>query len=120
MEKKLSHFATQFPVHNPEEAASWYTEKLGFSIEFKWGDPNEYIVAKREDIVQIHFVRSELNKIQPRVIYIYCHDVNAVYEELSSNQIKQITSPQNHEYGMRDFKVHDPYGNRIVFGMGIN
>ena len=120
MKKKLSHFATQFPVHNPEEAAEWYNQKLGFSIEFKWGDPVDYVVTQREEAVSIHFVRSEVSEIQPRVIYIFCYDVDAVYNELSLKGIEKVSSPVNHEYGMRDFEVWDPFGNMIVFGMGIN
>ena len=120
MKKKLSHFATQFPVYDPETASEWYTEKLGFSIEFKWGDPVDYIVTQREDAVSIHFVRSDNSEIQPRIIYVFCFDVDAVYEELSSKGIEKITKPINHEYGMRDFEVRDPFGNMIVFGMGEN
>jgi catechol 2,3-dioxygenase-like lactoylglutathione lyase family enzyme len=120
MEKKLSHFATQFPVHNPLKAAIWYRDKLGFDITFKWGDPVDYVVTNREEVVSIHFVRCESESIESRVIYIFCYDVDAVYEELSSNEIEHITSPVNHEYGMRDFEVKDPDGNLIVFGKGIN
>ncbi|MBO6522582.1 MAG: VOC family protein [Balneolaceae bacterium] len=120
MKKKLSHFAAQFPVYDPEIAANWYMEKLGFDIIFKWGEPVDYIVTNREEAVSIHFIRSEAEKIEPRVIYVFCFDVDAVYEELSSNKIVHITKPINHEYKMRDFEVKDPYGNMIVFGMGIN
>lgn len=119
MKKKLSHFATQFPVHDPEKVAEWYRDKLGFDITFKWGDPVDYIVTNREEVVSIHFVREETAEIQPRVIYVFCYDVDAVYEELSSNGIEHITSLVNHEYGMKDFEVKDPYGNLIVFGMGV-
>ncbi len=119
MEKKLSHFAVQFPVQDPVEAGKWYENKLGFSIEFEWGDPVDYLVTQRENAVSIHFIRTEVKDVEPRTIYIFCYDVDAVYEELSSNENMELTAPFNHEYGMRDFEVRDPYGNLIVFGMGI-
>lgn len=120
MKKKLSHFASQFPVHDPEAAANWYAEKLGFDIIFKWGEPVDYIVINREEAVSIHFIRSESDKIEPRVIYIFCFDVDAMYKELSAKGIDRISKPINHEYKMRDFEVKDPYGNMIIFGMGID
>ncbi len=116
-EKNLSHFAVIFGVADPEEAATWYQEKLGFDVTFKWGDPVEYVVTNREESVSIHF--SKTDKKMNSSIYIFCYDVDAVYEELKARGVERMGIPENQDYKMRDFELKDPYGNQIVFGTGI-
>ena len=119
MSGRLSHFAAIFPCHDPEEVAEWYRDKLGFSITFKWEDPASYVVTHKDDAVSIHFSKSEKQNLQPCLISIFCYDVEAVYEELIENKIERISKPETRDYGMRDFDVIDPWGNRITYGMFV-
>ncbi len=116
MSTRLSHFAAIFPCYNPEEIAEWYRDKLGFEITFKWESPASYIVTHKDDAVSIHFSKTEKRNLQPCMISIFCYDVDAVYEELIKNSIETITTPEDQDYGMRDFDVTDPWGNRITYG----
>lgn len=54
------------------------------------------------------------------MLYIFCHDVDAMYDELKKNGIEQLSEPEDQDYGMRDFEVVDPWGNRITFGKRID
>lgn len=119
MSSKLSHFASIFPCHNPLEVAEWYHNKLGFEITFKWEDPPSYIVTHRDETVSIHFSKTDQQDLQPCMISIFCYDVDAVHEELSANNIAQISKPETQDYGMRDFDVVDLWGNRITYGMFV-
>lgn len=119
MKKKLSHYAVNFKVPDVEIAAEWYKEKLGFEIIFRWGDPVDYIVTNREEVVSIHFVKSGKEYIQKQSIYVFCFAVDEVYEELKEKEIATISPIADQEYGMRDFDVLDPYGNQITFGTGL-
>ncbi len=114
--KKISHFAAIFPSKDPESLANWYAEKLGFEITFKWGEPVDYIVTNREHAVSIHFVRSDTDQIQPRQLYIFCHNVDEIYTEFKSNGVDSMTEPVDADYKMRDFDLTDPDGNQITFG----
>ncbi len=119
MNKQLSHFAVQFPVSDIEYAINWYTKKLGFTCTFKWGEPIDYAVLKRDEAVSIHFTNEgEHANIEPRTIYIFCFDVDAFHSELKERGLKELYEPITHEYGMRDFDITDPFGHRIVFGAG--
>lgn len=119
MNKQFSHFAVQFPVSDIDHAIKWYTEKLGFSCTFKWGDPVDYAVLKRDEAVSIHLTNEGENKaIEHRTIYIFCFDVDSFHLELKERELKELNDPITHEYGMRDFTVIDPFGHRIVFGTG--
>lgn len=119
MSTKLSHFASIFPCHNPLETAQWYKDKLGFDITFKWEDPPSYVVTHKDDSISIHFSKTEKVDLQPCMISIFCYDVDAVHEELSENNIDRISAPETQDYGMREFDVFDPWGNRITYGMYV-
>lgn len=119
MKKKLSHYAVNFKVPDAEVAAEWYREKLGFEIIFKWGEPVNYVVTNREEVVSIHFVTSEKDPIQKQSIYVFCFVVDEVYEELKEKEIEKMSPIADQDYGMRDFDVFDPYGNQITFGTGL-
>lgn len=119
----LSHFAAIFPVVNPLKTAQWYRQNLGFEITFEWGEPVSYVVTKREEAVSIHFVE-KADDYKPsqchNTLYIFCHDVDAVYKEVKSKGVSIITTIQTHDYGMRDFDIIDPNGYAISFGMGVH
>lgn len=119
MSKNISHFAAIFPSNDPEALANWYAEKVGFEITFKWGEPIDYIVTNREHSISIHFVRSDSGAIQPRQLYVFCHDVDAIHSELLGNGVDSMEKPEDRDYRMRDFDLTDPDGNRITFGTGI-
>lgn len=120
MKSKLSHFAVVFPCHYPEAIAEWYQDNLGFEITFRWEDPPSYVVTNRDEIVSIHFSKTETIDLQPNLVYIFCHDVDGVFDDIKENNIENISAPTNTEYRMREFDVTDPWGNRITFGKGLD
>ncbi len=119
MIKNVSHFAAIFPSNDPERLANWYAENLGFEISFKWGEPVEYIVTNKEHAVSIHFVKSDAEDIQPRQLYIFCHDVDLIHSDFKSKGVQTMTEPVDTDYQMRDFDLTDPDGNQLTFGIGI-
>lgn len=120
-DNRLSHFAAQFPVHDVEKAMIWYRENLDFEILFEWGEPIDYAVLKRDDSVSIHLSRVDSSEeIHPRSIYIFCFNVNTVYETLKTKGVEGLGGICDQEYGMRDFDLYDPYGHRLSFGTGIH
>jgi uncharacterized glyoxalase superfamily protein PhnB len=118
MKKSISHFAAIFPCHDPDEIANWYRDKLGFTIGFRWEEPASYVVTHKDGNVSIHFSKTEKKDLQPNLLYIFCNDVDVVYSELKENGVEHIPKPEDQDYGMRDFEVVDPWGNRLTFGKG--
>lgn len=119
MKANISHFATIFPCHDPDEIANWYHKNLGFTISFRWEEPASYVVTHKREVVSIHFSKTDKENLQPCLLYIFCHDVEAMHAELKENGVEQLSEPEDHDYGMRDFDVVDPWDNRITFGTGI-
>ena len=50
--------------------------------------------------------------------YIRLSDVDAYHLELKGRNLA-VSEPQDRPYGMRDFEVVDPDGNRLAFGERI-
>ncbi len=116
-DKQLSHFAAVFPVENVDETISWYTEKLGFKVDFTWEDPITYAVMSR-DGVKIHFSKKE-DQFQPSSthtsLYIFVFNVDEIFEEFKAKSLVK-GNLTNAEYGMRDFDITDLNGFRLTFG----
>ena len=115
----LSHFAVVFAVSDVPAACAFYKDYLGFEVTFSWEDPPSYAVLKRDNAVQIHLSQSTQSPCG-HVTYVYTHDVDALYAEFLSRDTPGLTAPRDQAYGMRDFDVEDPFGNRLSFGMGID
>lgn len=47
--------------------------------------------------------------------YVQIRGVHAYFAELKERSLG-VSEPENRPYGMRDFKVVDPDGNRLCFG----
>lgn len=114
----FSHAAPILAVTNVLEAAEYYRDKLGFTIEFLWQDPPTYAVIRRGEGVSIHFTYHEVSK-RPTVIYIFVYDVDKVYEEYQSKGVNITVPIADRDYQMRDFELTDPWGNILAIGKGI-
>jgi len=122
LQKELfSHAATVLAVANVGESLDYYENKLGFKCNFKWNDPADYAVLKRGEI-SIHLTKSDSAEYISKnrtSIYIFVHDIDAVYREFSEKKISINTPIGNREYGMREFDVRDPDGYIMGFGKEI-
>ena len=118
----FSHAATILPCTDMEKCAKFYSEKLGFEITFQWGEPIDYIVLKRGEGVSIHLTKrsdQQTPSTSHVALYIFTHDVDALYEEYQKKDVSIHTPIETKEYGMRDFDVMDPEGHILAFGMGV-
>ncbi len=118
MPKLLSHHATIFSVPDIEQALSFYRDKLGFSVEFLWQDPPSYAVLQRDEAVKLHLSQSENTVSGHGMAYVFVHDIDALHEEFRKKGLPVGDAPIKADYGMRDFDLADPWGNRLTFGMG--
>ena len=122
-EKKLvSHAATVLHVADPKRSAEFYRDRLGFTITFEWGEPPQYIVTNRDDNVFVHFSKTaqESGGSNGAEIYIFAHDVDAIYEEFLANGVEITTPIGDRDYGMRDFDIRDLDGNMLSFAAHVS
>ena len=52
-------------------------------------------------------------------LYVYVDDVDAHHQRAKSASAKILEEPADQFYGMREFVICDPDGNRLLFGCNI-
>jgi predicted enzyme related to lactoylglutathione lyase len=112
---KTQGSATAFQISDLASSLKFYTQVLGFSERFRFG---EYAGVEHGE-VQIHLAGPTVpnkREIGQGSIYIFCDDVDAYYEEITAKGASAQAAPKDYDYGMRDFVITDPDGNLIAFG----
>lgn len=104
-------------VSDIDEAINYYTEKLGFSFNFKWGDPPEMAGVSLGNI-SIHLF---LGKPAANMgdVYFVVEDVDTLYAFHRDNGVDIFGPPSNKPYELRDYHLRDLYGNILGFGQYI-
>jgi uncharacterized glyoxalase superfamily protein PhnB len=102
------------PVAEIHGAIDFYVNKLGFTLEFTWGDPVD-MAGVNMDKVLVHLFQK---KTSPQVcsVYFLVEDADALFEFHQANGIEVLEPPQDKPYNMRDYHLSDPYGNILGFG----
>jgi predicted enzyme related to lactoylglutathione lyase len=107
--------ATTFHVADLTRALTFYTEVLGFTERFRFGD----YAGVEYQTVQIHLSgpgSSNKRQVGQGGIYIFCDGVDEYYEQVAARGAAIQAPPQDYEYGLRDFVVEDPDANLVTFG----
>lgn len=110
----FSHAATVLAAPSVMASRHFYRDQLGFEETFSWGDPVSYVVLRRGE-VSIHLTEAERSVSDATCLYVFVRDVDAYHAEITARGLEAET-PENREYGMRDFDLVDPGNNRITFG----
>ena len=108
-----------FAVANIDEALDFYCGRLGFETVWSFGDPLHRAGVAKQD-VEIH-LDAEPAGAPPGPSVVYCHmdDASAYFRELKANGVDFLFELEDRSWGMRDFRVEDPFGNRLGFASKI-
>lgn len=104
-----------FAVSDLAAAIEFYRSKLGFSIAWTWGTP-----ATRAG-VSLDGVEIQLDSAGagappgPSVVYCHMTGVESYYAACSARGVSFALELGERPWGMVDFRVVDPDGNRIGF-----
>jgi predicted enzyme related to lactoylglutathione lyase len=109
MSTRLMQIAPAFAVRDLDAMVEFYGNALGFEARYKSG---VYAVLSSDD-VQLHlYPERDGFKAGQSSAYIFVQNVDAVYEKAS--KLAKVVHPiADQEYGLRDFLMEDPEGNRI-------
>ena len=92
----------------------WYQDKLGLQVEFAWGDPviHGSIVLGN---TSVHFSRSD--PVAPATAYmtLYVDNLDDLFKDISSQDVKIVYEPQVEPWGMRAFMIVDCDDNFVMF-----
>jgi uncharacterized glyoxalase superfamily protein PhnB len=114
--------ATIFTVQDLVASVAYYRDKIGFDVTFQYGEPPFYACLCR-DKVSLHLRDANRNAkwvAGNGAIAVFVDDVDSLHVDLVKRGAKVLQAPRDYAYGMRDFDVADPDGNRLTFGMAIS
>lgn len=100
-------------------AAEAFWARAGFASHGAWGDPPAFSIVQRGDVT-LGLCRAEA--AAPNSwwsAYVYVEDVAALRAELLAEGLAVGEMREPEIYGMRDFDLTDPDGNRIGFGQSL-
>lgn len=104
-------------VRDVRAAAAFYTEKLGFSLGFTWGDPPS-MAGVDLDKVSLH-----LSQGAPHAdgceVYFVVGDVDELHRLHAANGVAVTAPPANKPWGLRQYDLRDLDGNLLVFGQHL-
>lgn len=104
-----------FAVKNLAESIAYYRDCLGFNLTWTWGEP-----AHRAGVVLQGFeIQLDASGSPPpggpSVVYCHMHGVDEYYAHCRGSGAKILFELEERPWGMRDFRVVDPSGNRLGF-----
>ena len=116
---KISASATVIPVSDLEASVQFFTQKFGFKQTFRQED---YVGLEWDNCLVHLFSAANPNAkaAGSATVYIFCDDVDLIYQNLVDLGASIESEPQDYSYGMRDFEVADLDGNKFCFGSPVS
>ena len=110
--------ATVFHVGNLTLATTYYTETLGFTVDFQY---NELTGLEYGSVLlYLSGPGQDLKKaVGQGSIYIFCDEVDQYYQSILNRGALLAVAIADRPYGMRDFAIRDHDGNTLTFGRSI-
>jgi catechol 2,3-dioxygenase-like lactoylglutathione lyase family enzyme len=114
-------------VHDVAKTAEFYRDKLGFHIDFLYGDPPIQAGISRGDwtasgaIIQLSQIPPE-RSIVPLSGYLYIfvgRDIDSLYETYQAARVTIRDEPTSYPWGLREFAIEDNNGHILRFGTHV-
>jgi uncharacterized glyoxalase superfamily protein PhnB len=106
-------------VDDVPAALDWYQRVLGFAVAWKWGEPVGLASVCREQVELNLGKRGEYGAPGPSQVYVRLTGIDEFYERVRREGASIRVPIDDRVYGLRDFSVDDPSGNRLDFGEPI-
>jgi catechol 2,3-dioxygenase-like lactoylglutathione lyase family enzyme len=105
-----------FAVSDLNAAIDFYQSSLGFALAWSWGNPVTRAGVSLDGIeIQLDCAGAGAPP-GPSVVYCHMTDVSSYYAECKARGVRFALDLGERPWGMLDFRVADPDGNRIGFG----
>lgn len=111
---KFKAVTPRLPVSDVEKTLEFYVDKLGFQLGWKWGEPTTHANVCR-DAISLDLILVPAERQGTAMAYIELAGADVYFSELKKRNVSS-SDIGDRPYGMRDFEVVDPSGNRLAFG----
>ena len=116
---ELGRVAPCIAVSNVEKSVAFYTSMLGMHKTFENGNPVGFVIMKK-DRAELHLsLCRDIKSSIHNVAHLKVSDANALFDHLSKSGVRIIKGLRDQQYGLRDFVIADPDGNRIDIGQPL-
>ena len=109
-------------VRDVPASATFFQEKLGFEVDFLYGEPPFYGSVSRGGaclhlrcVHEPNFAELAAREVSLILATIEVSDVQALFEEFSKRGVEFAQTPTRQPWGGTDFHVRDPDGNVVSF-----
>ncbi len=109
-------------VRDVPASAAHFRDKLGFAIDFLYGEPPFYGAVSRDDVCihlrcvhEPNFAELAAREVSLILATIEVADVHALFKEFQDRGAEIAQEPTKQVWGGTDFHVRDPDGNVISF-----
>jgi len=104
-------------VRDVPAAVEYYTDKLGFSLGFTWGDPPTFAgVTLGETQIFLQQGRPSPDGLS---VYFMVNDADALHDFHKDRGVEIVVAPGDRLYELRDYTVRDLHGYQLTFGHPI-
>lgn len=120
----LTSIAAQLFVADLTESCAFFVAKLGFAVEFLYGDPPFYagvirdharfVLRQMEEPVFLE-IRERENLLSAAITVATAEEIERLYLSYQAEGVRFHQLLQREPWGARDFIVRDPDGNLILF-----
>ena len=108
----LDQIMPELPLTDVPAGIAYYRDVLGFAVNYQQHD---FGVMDR-DSVRLLLIARSAQHTGIGSCYVYVRDADALHAELVVKGARVEGKPVSHPWGLRDFRVLDPEGNRLTFG----
>lgn len=108
------HVFPLMPVSDVTAAVDYYTQQLGFKLGFIWGDPPGFAGVNLGE-VSMHLSSNDPGTPSSSA-YFVVGDAEELFDFHKANGVTIVEAPEDRDYGLRDYRVRDPWGNELGFG----
>jgi predicted enzyme related to lactoylglutathione lyase len=114
---RLRALAAVLVVRDVAAAIGFYVVRLGCTECFRVGDPPDYAAVEREalalNLMPASRAPDSLGRAQ---LHVMVYGLDALHAEFVRRGCAIEVPPTDFWYGLREFSLCDPDGNRITFG----
>ena len=121
----LNSIEAQLFVANIQRSCDFYTNKLGFAVEFIYGDPPYYAQVRRDnarlnlrvvgEAVFAGDVREREHLLSASITVASADEVRQLFLSYQAAEVRFSQTLKKEPWGARTFVVIDPDGNLILF-----
>eukprot|EP00456_Euglypha_rotunda_P009250 TRINITY_DN11_c0_g2_i1.p1 TRINITY_DN11_c0_g2~~TRINITY_DN11_c0_g2_i1.p1 ORF type:complete len:120 (+),score=19.74 TRINITY_DN11_c0_g2_i1:158-517(+) len=113
---KMSRIIPMLPVKSMPQSVTFYCQMLGFEVEQRndaWG----WAMLRFDEcrLMVDQSINTQPSAFRDAIIYLYPDDIIEYHQQVRDNGLK-IPELETTFYGLTEFRIDDPDGNRLWIG----